>query len=161
MRQGQGIENRELRRRLEEEEQLRRAADSASEILQDQLRVLGQRAEELQARNEAFEGMDTQLREKLAEKEQEVVGLKSSLQDSELGRRTEETERIKVVDKMRRKEIEITKAGETIGNLTTQLQRVGAERDTLHAQVGSRAGVRISGASSPLNPKPQTLNSKQ
>ena len=106
MRQGQGIENRELRRRLEEEEQLRRAADSASEILQDQLRVLGQRAEELQARNEAFEGMDTQLREKLAEKEQEVVGLKSSLQDSELGRRTEETERIKVVDKMRRKSLD-------------------------------------------------------
>jgi len=65
MQQGQGMENAELRRLLKEEEQLREAAQAASDMLQDQMRIVAQRTQELTAKNEAMESMDGQLRQQV------------------------------------------------------------------------------------------------
>ena len=45
------------------------------------------------------------------------------------------TPQLKITDRLRRKEVEIKKATESIESLTAQLQHVGAERDSLHAQL--------------------------
>ena len=135
LRAGQGVDVKELRRRLKEEEQLREAAETSAEMLQDQLRIVGQRTQELQSKNEALENMDEQMRGKVAARDADIVKLKESVHDANLRTRTEETEKLKMVDRLRRKELEMNKALESIQTLTAQLQQLGAERDSLQAQI--------------------------
>lgn len=139
LRAGQGMDVKELRRRLKEEEQLRGAAETSAEVLQDQLRIVGQRTQELQSKNEALENMDEQMREKIAARDADIVKLKESVHDANLRTRTEETEKLKMVDRLRRKELEMNKALESIQTLTAQLQQLGAERDSLQARILTRA----------------------
>ena len=94
MRQGQGMENKELRRLLKEQEQLREASQASVEVLQEQLRMVAQRTQELQAKNEAMESMDAQLRGKVASKDEEIVTLKGQVHDAGLRTRAEETEKV-------------------------------------------------------------------
>ena len=94
MRQGQGMENKELRRLLKEQEQLREASQASVEVLQEQLRIVAQRTQELQAKNEAMESMDAQLRGKVASKDEEIVTLKGQVHDAGLRTRAEETEKV-------------------------------------------------------------------
>ena len=135
MRQGKGMENKELRQLLKEEQQARVAAQASDEVLQEQVRINTQRTQELFAKNEALQSMDSQLRQDVARRDEEIVSLKESVHEANLRARAEETEKLKVLERLRRKEVEIGKATESIDALTTQLQHLGAERDSLHAQL--------------------------
>jgi len=131
----QGMDTKQLRQQLKEEEQLRKAAEVTAEVLQDQMRIVGERTQELQGKNEALESMDSQLREKIAARDADIVKLKEAVHDANLRTRAEETEKLKILDRLRRKEAEMNKAHETVKALTSQLQQLGAECDSLQAQV--------------------------
>ena len=135
MRQGQTTENSELKRMLNEEIQLKEAAQAGAEVLQEQLRMVGERTQELQSKNEALESRDAEMRRQLSNRDEEIISLKEQVKDAQLAARTEETEKLKVTDRLRRNEVEIAKATDTVDKLTTQLQHLGGERDSLRAQV--------------------------
>lgn len=130
-RTGQALEESDLRRLFDKEVQLRTAAQESNKLLHEQLKIQTAASQEMSERLAMLEGTTYEGGEELRKREVEMKALRDEVVANQIKTRTEETERLKVMDRLRKKEVEMGKGKEVVDKLTIQLQSVGEERDTL------------------------------
>jgi len=128
-----GVDIDEMEAQLREEEALKLQAQEQVAVLKENLRLQSTRLAEMQEKTALLDTSSQEFGESLRKKEGEIKGLRDELLAAQRKTRVEEGERHKLVEKLRKKEVEMTKSKESMDKMTMQLQRLGEERDKMHA----------------------------
>lgn len=122
----------ELENRVAEEEMQKNTALEHARQLQEQMRGQHQQISELQDKLDYIEGTTAEGSDQMRRMEGDMQQLREELQVASKKMRGEEAEKLKLMEKSRKRDLEVGKMKETMEKMTWQLRMLGEERDQMH-----------------------------
>ncbi len=120
--------------RLYDEETLRTAAEASNTSLRDQIASHLAQIADLKQQVQVLLVEQDEAKALARRRDADYRTLENELAATAEKLRTEEAERLLLVDQMRKKEVEVLKSKEAVDRLTAELQRLGDAREELYAQ---------------------------